>query len=82
MGVPTAINIISESLIALPMSVVKDNLFDLKFLTTSSSRPGSKIGIIPFFKLFIFFGHYQHILLCFQNQRKARQKQDLHNQCL
>jgi len=40
-GVPTAINIISDFLIASFISVVKINLLELKFLMTNSSRPGS-----------------------------------------
>ena len=49
-GVPTQIKIISELITAFFRSVVKINLFCLKFFFNISSNPGSKIGTLPAFK--------------------------------
>ena len=52
-GVPTHINTISDSDKASVKFVEKFNLPDFKFFFTNSSKPGSYIGIIPFFNFSI-----------------------------
>ena len=53
-GVPTQIKIICESLIAVSRLSVKFSLLALKLFLIKSSKPGSYIGDIAFFNLFIF----------------------------